>query len=156
MARQTKLVTITAPGRDRGKTFQITEMPVDHGERWANRAILVLMNAGGKLPDGVLEGRGLAGLDISWRSAILTGIAALQGVQYAQAQPLLDELKLTVQWCPPGGAPLQQIFPGEDSQIEEFKTWYTLYTAAVELLLGFSLAGVLSTTDSSPEVSPAS
>lgn len=116
----------------------------------------MLMNAGGKLPDGTLEGRGLAGLDISWRSLIVTGIAALQGVNYAQAQPLLDELKLCVQFCPPGNAPLQPIFPGEDSQIEEFKTWYTLYIATVELLLGFSLAAVQSTTGSPPEAPPAS
>lgn len=156
MARKTKRVTITAEGRDKGKQFEITEMPVDQGERWANRAILMFMNAGGKLPDGTLEGRGLAGLDISWRSVIVTGVAALQGVAITQAQPLLDELKLCVTYCPPGNAPVQPIFPGENSQIEEFKSWYTLYIATVELLLGFSLAALQSTSGSTPEEPPAS
>lgn len=157
MARLKKRITITAKGRDCGKTFEIVEMPVDQGERWANRAILMFMNAGGKLPEGTLEGKGLAGLDISWRSVIVTGVAALQGVSWVQAQPLLDELKHCVTFCPPGAPDITQpLHPGENSQIEEFKTWWTLYIATVELLLGFSLADITSTTAYAPEVPPAS
>ena len=46
MARKTKRVTITAEGRDKGKTFLITELPADQAERWAIRALLALIQSG--------------------------------------------------------------------------------------------------------------
>lgn len=155
MARRTTRVTITAPGRDRGKVFELREMPADQAERWATRAILALANAGAKLPEGVLDA-GMAGLELSWRAVLVTGIRALQGLSFREIEPLLDEMKHCIQWCPPGNAPLQPIFPGEDSQIEEVATWYTLRYELLQLHLGFSLAGVLSTTDTTPETPPAS
>lgn len=155
MARRTTRVTITAAGRDKGKVFELREMPADQGERWANRAILAIANAGGKLPDGVLES-GMAGLELTWRNVLVVGLLAFKGLSFAEVEPLLDEMKPGISWCPPGAAPPQQIFPGEDSQIEEWGTWYTLRYEWLQLHLGFSLAGALSTTGLAPEVPPAS
>jgi hypothetical protein len=153
--REVKRITIEAVGRDKGKVFEITEMPADQGERWATRAILALANAGSKLPEGALNA-GMAGLELSWRNVFVTGVMALQGLRDAEARPLLDELKLCVKWCPPGEVPPQVIFPGVNSQVEEIATFYTLYFEALQLHLGFSLADILSTTGTTPEVSPAS
>lgn len=155
MARRTTRVTITAAGRDKGKTFELHEMPADQGERWANRAILAVANAGGKLPEGVLES-GTAGLELTWRNVLIVGLLAFKGLNFREVEPLLDEMKLFIFWVPPGAAPLQTIFPGEDSQIEEVATWYTLRYELLQLHLGFSLADVVSTTDITPEVPSAS
>ena len=160
MSRHTKRVTIAAPGRDFGKVFELNEMPSDQGERWATRAIIALANAGAKLPEGVLNRPSMAGLELSWRNVFVTGIQALQGVREADVRPLLDEMKLLVTWCPPAPAgvqmPTQPIFSGEQSQVEEIATWYFLYGEVLELHLGFSLAAMLSTTDSAPEAPSAS
>lgn len=156
MPRQTKRVTITAAGRDKGKTFELREMPADQGERWFNRALLAIANAGGKLPEGALES-GAAGFELSWRNVLVVGLLAAKGLQWREVEPLLAEMVPLIQFAPNvPQAPLQPIFPGEDSQIEEVTTWYTLRYELLQLHLGFSLAGVLSTTGFAPETPPAS
>lgn len=160
MSRRTIRYTVTAKGRDQNKVFELTEMPADQGERWATRAVLALANAGAKLPEGVLDG-GMAGLEMTWRSVLVTGLLAFQGLNYREIEPLLDEMKQFIKWCPPGipgnAPPPQDIFPGENSQIEEIATWYKLRLELVELHVGFSLAGALSTSGTTPpEASPAS
>lgn len=161
--REKKRVTITAKGRDFGKIFVINEMPADQGERWASRAILAIANAGGRMPEGVIDG-GLAGLEVSWQSLMLVGMQAFAGLKWDEVEPLLAEMKPCIQWIPSAngkevpGAPAQDILPGEESQVEEIKTWYTLRLAWIELHLGFSVADVTSTsgTDSPDNVTPAS
>ncbi len=46
MARKTKDLVI-ADGRDKGKTFVITEMSVIDADNWANRALLAMLRGGG-------------------------------------------------------------------------------------------------------------
>src|SRR5690242_1682736 len=84
MSRKIERLTITAEGRDKGKTFILTEMPADQGERWALRALLALTNTGAAIPEEAL-GAGMAG-----RAAV--GIQALGMLNSIQVQPLLDEL----------------------------------------------------------------
>lgn len=157
MPRKTKRVAIHEEGRDRGKTFELKEMPADQGERWATRAVLAIANAGAKLPEGALDAGGLAGLEITWRNVLVVGMQAMQGLTDAAVRPLLEELKPCITFIPPvHGAPAQPIFPGEDSQVEEIRTWYTLYFEYVQLLVGFSLVGAVSTTGTSPDTSTAS
>lgn len=155
MARRTKLVTITAAGRDKGKVFELRELPADAAERWATRAILALANSTVELPK-VDPDTGAAGFDLTWRSVLVAGLQAFRGVRFGDVEPLLDEMKPCIRWQPPGGAPLQDLFPGENSQIEEVATWYTLRYELLQLHLGFSLAADLSTTDTTPSQSPAS
>ena len=45
MARKTKTITLEK-GRDKGKSFLITEMPVTRADKWANKAICNLLKAG--------------------------------------------------------------------------------------------------------------
>lgn len=158
MSRRVKSIAITTPGRDFGKRFELREMPADQGERWATRAILALANAGAKLPEGTLDG-GMAGLELTWRNVVVTGVQALQGLKYHEVEPLLDEMKHFIKYQPPlvpgtPSPPVQQIFPGEDSQIEEVSTWYTLRYELFQLHVDFSLLAAPSTTDISPESAP--
>jgi hypothetical protein len=154
VARRTKRVTIKSAGRDIGKTFELREMPADQAERWANRCLLAFANAGGKLPDNVLESDGMAGLALTWRNALVVGLLAFKNLAWRDVEPLLEEMMPCMQWCPPGNAPLQPIFPGEDSQIEEVATRYELRYELIQLHLGFSLADVDSTTGTNDPGTP--
>lgn len=141
--RKVKPITITDEGRDKGKTFVLTEMPADQGERWALRALLALTNAGVELPDGA-ENAGMAGLAAA-------GIRALAKIPFQAAEPLLDEMFQCVQYQHnKKGAPLQEIIPGANSQIEEISTRIALRVAILELHTGFSLADATRTTGSQP------
>lgn len=147
MARRTTEITIDAEGRDKGKRFLLTEMAADATERWANRALLAFANAGGRLPDGILD-TGAAGLDLSLRSLMVVGLRSLSGLSFDEIDPLLKEMVSCMEYQPPGNAPLQPIILGENSQIEEVSTWYKLRGELIDLHLGFSLADAISTSDS--------
>ena len=45
MARKTKTVVIES-GRDEGKSFLVTEMPVTKADKWANSALLAIIVTG--------------------------------------------------------------------------------------------------------------
>lgn len=158
MARKEKIVTITADGRDKGKVFHIRETPCDFFLRWSDRALIALANAGAKLPEGALEA-GAAGLELSLRSFVLVGLQAAAGLSWRDVEPLLDEMRPSVTYCPPGWPkiPSQHIFAGEESQVEEVSTWYTLRFEWLQLHLGFLPAGEKFATGSAdPQTSPAS
>lgn len=133
MARRVKEVTITREGRDKGKTFVLTEFPADQGEWWAAR---VLKRVGlRELPDGVDPASGLAGLAAA-------GLEVLQKVPDDDIKPLLDEMMLAVRYKPEApNAPLQSILPGEYSQIEEMATRAELRKDVLLLHIGFFTAG---------------
>jgi hypothetical protein len=149
MARNTKVIQITAQGRDRGKTFVLKEMPADQGERWAFRMLLALAGAGAKLPDGALES-GMAGLAVTMPAFIAVGVRSLAGLKYDDVGPLLDEMMECVAYQPPGNLPAQGLLTGEYSQIEEIGTRLQLRYEVLQLHVGFSLAGSESTTGTTP------
>ena len=133
MTRRTQNVTIDAEGRDKGKTFVITEMPADLAERWATRALVELMNAGVELPDGALHS-GMAGIAAA-------GVRALGNLSYERLEPLLVDMWACVQYVHAPGQPPMELKPSPHPQfIEEVKTRLTLRLAVLELHLGFSLA----------------
>jgi hypothetical protein len=123
------------PGRDAGKVYRLTEKPASQVEKWAIRAFLALANAGVEFPEEL--GRlGPAGL------AVL-GIKGLQGVRFADAEPLLDEMMECISIQPDRSNP-NIIRKPVDTDIEEVKTRLLLRQAIIELHLGFTLADVQS------------
>lgn len=166
MARQIRTVTITAEGRDRGKAFVLNEMSADQGEWWAIRALSVLGNAGVDLPKNALEAgmSGLAHVEATSgavKALFVVGLRMLPGVDIHALRPLLDEMNTCIQYQPPGGGPggrfpAQAIISGPMCQIEEIKTFLQLRADLIELHLGFSLAGAVSTSqDAPPQAVPA-
>lgn len=147
--RKEARVTITAEGRDRGKAYHLTEMPADQGERWAFRALLALSRGGIDLPPGIFDG-GFAGLATLMPYLLVVGLKALHGAQWVEFEPLLDEIMSCVQYAPPGNAPLQPLFPGVNSQIEEVATRVKLRREVLQLHINFSQLGSLSTSDQDP------
>jgi hypothetical protein len=138
--RKTEMVTVPMEGRDKGKTFLITEMGAVQGERWATRALLALGRSGVEVPDE-LRGAGMAGI-------ALYGIRALLRVAYDDAQPLLDEMMNCVKFVPDARHPnfarsLVTSQSGESDDVEEVSTLLYLRSKVFELHTGFSLADLV-------------
>lgn len=131
MARKTARITINNEGRDKGKTFLLTEKPADEAERWAIRALLAMLQSGADISPDIVSG-GMASL-----AAI--GLHSLPGVPWETAEPLLAEMFECVGYEHVRGAPLQEIFGGLNSQIEEVETRLALRVAVIELHMGFSV-----------------
>lgn len=146
MARKSKIVTIEAENRDRGKSFLLTEMPPRQSEKWATRALLAFAKTGGnEMPDDFraeLAHAGMAGI-----AAI--GIRAITSINFDDAEPLLDEMLSCVTFVPDltklDQMTRQPIVRGLiDDDIEEVATLLTLRSEVMELHLGFSIAAFLS------------
>ena len=58
MARKTKTLTIES-GRDVGKTFLITEMPLLQADRWAQQALFALAKSGISGTDAIDTSEGM-------------------------------------------------------------------------------------------------
>ena len=139
MARRTKLVKITDEGRDKGKTFLITEMPPSQAEAWAYRALLALANNNVEVPDASL---GMAAL-------AQVGLRGLSGLPWIVAEPLLKEMMECVQVCPEPKnpsfvRPLEPAGGDGDYDIEEIATRLKLRKEIFQLHVDFSLAAIQS------------
>jgi hypothetical protein len=163
MARRTKLVTITADGRDKNKRFLLTEMSAEAAEWWAIRALTVIGNAAASaVPKGAMDA-GLAGMAAAEAASglasavFVAGLRMLPGVDPDALRPLLLEMMACVQYQPPTpGIGPQPLLEGDLCQIEEIATRLRLRAEVLELHLGFSLAGAVSTSDpSTTPVAPA-
>jgi hypothetical protein len=132
--RKTSTVAISAPGRDTGKTFLLTEMSAAKAEKWGQRALGVMIRGGVDLPD-LLAASGFSGI-------VSVGFMALFAAPWGDVEPLLDELMTCVQAVPDQNKPVPRgLFEGD---IEEVSTLVKLRLEAFELSSGFSVAGALS------------
>lgn len=135
MGRNTRTVVIEAEGRDKGRTFFLTEMPAAQAEKWAMRAFLAMARNGVPIPDD-LASRGLAGI-------ASVGIHALGSMSFADAEPLMDEMFACIQMIPDPGKPnvKRALFEGD---IEEVGTRLQLRKEVLDLHVSFSrVAGLL-------------
>src|SRR5512147_2710546 len=110
--RKTKTVTVNAQNRDNGKSFLLTEMPALKAEKWAARAFLALAKSGIELPDSATS-NGMAGF-------ASVGFEAIGRLDWADAEPLLDEMMTCVQISPSPGV-VRPLVEGADD-IEEVTT----------------------------------
>lgn len=129
--RKTIIFQVTDEGRDKGKSFILTEMPAAQGEKWAMRALLAVAHSGIELPDEIDPQMGLAAL------AVL-GIRALAKVSWIEAEPLLDEMMACIKMQPdPANPDVIRMFMDEDT--EEVLTRLKLREEIFKLHTGFSL-----------------
>jgi hypothetical protein len=129
--RKTATITIAAEGRDKGKVFQLKEMPASQAERWAMKVFLALAKSGVDIPEDVMQS-GMAGI-----AAI--GFKALAGMNYYDVEPLMDEMFQCVQAMPDPGKPavLRNLI---EDDIEEVKTRLVLRKEILLLHVNFSPA----------------
>lgn len=135
MAIKVRDITIEdEASRDHGKTYRLTEMPAIPLDKWVARALLALGKSGVDIPDEVRQ-QGAA--------AIMTiGIRAFVGVQFADAEPLMDEMLDCITFVPDLKHPdARKLFPGD---IEEVETLWHLRGQLMELHTGFTVRAAAS------------
>jgi len=137
MARKTSDFVIESEGRDKGKTFHLTEMAATKAEDWAIRVMLALGAANVDIPDGALQ-LGMAAL-------AEIGLKKLFAIDAVSIRPLLAELMECVEFVPNPQKPAVKVgYPLFESQVEEVKTLLMLKWEVLKLHLDFSLAASLS------------
>lgn len=133
-------ITIEEEGRDKGKTFRITEMPAWRGEEWGIRVLLALTKAGADVPDPKM---GLAGVKIA-------GLQAMSGLAFQDLKPLLDEMMECVVRVPNSkDSAITRALVDDDT--EEVTTRIRLRAEVFNLHTAFLKAGLLSTQSSAPK-----
>ena len=143
--RKVKYVTIADEGRDKDKTFQLTEMPASQAERWAFRVFQALARTGVDVPEH-MAGSGMAGMAI-------IGLKALGNMPFFEASELLEEMFACIKIVRDKSHP-EMAFALMEEDIEEVSTRVTLRTEVFELHTGFSMAGVRQKLTSAPATSP--
>ncbi len=133
--RKTATFTVEAEGRDKSKSFLLTEMAATKAEDWAIRAMLALGAANVELPDGALE-LGMAAL-------AEVGLKRLFSLNADTVKPLLDELMECVQIQPDRKRPEVRRALIEND-IEEVRTLLTLKWEVLKLHMDFFPAAGLS------------
>jgi hypothetical protein len=137
MARKTSTFVVDSAGRDKGKTFLLTEMAATKAEDWAIRVMLALGAANVEIPDGALA-LGMAAL-------AEIGLKKLFAVNAGDIKPLLAELMGCVEFIPNPQKPQVKLgYPMFESQVEEVPTLLMLKWEVLKLHLDFSLAAGLS------------
>ena len=131
MARKQLDIVISAPGRDQGKVFQITEMPASKAEKWAIRTMLALGKSGVEIPDD-MKTQGMAGI-------AALGIRALTNLRFEDAEPLLAEMFECVKVVPEPTRPEVTRALIEDD-IEEVATRLSLRKDILTLHIDFFTA----------------
>ena len=136
--RREQVVRIERDGRDAGKEFLLTEMSAIRAEKWAMRAMLALSRSRPDVPPEVVTG-GLAAL-------VTFGLRMLSGLQFAEAEPLMDEMLLAcVKRIPDPNRPKVRRDLTEDD-IEEISTLVRVRAELLSLHTGFSLPVALLTS----------
>ena len=148
MARKTKTLVIES-GRDQGKSFLITEMPVTRADKWANKALCNLLKAGID-PKAVNVNLLINTIDPNQEVKIdrMGGMLelatllgrAVGGIPYEILQDLKDELiDECVQIIPSGGTPRQ--FINIDDELESLLTLENLRKEALLIHIDFLADG---------------
>lgn len=146
MARKTRILTVTTDGRDKGKSFLITEFPPRKAERWAIHALSSIARNG----RDSLDRETLDAIRDSGMAAIAAlGIKAITAMPVEDMDPLLDEMLEAVDFVPDAskidkGTMLPFSRPLDDEDVEEPGTFMTLRDAVFELHTDFSAAAFLS------------
>jgi hypothetical protein len=128
MARKKLNYTVADEGRDKGKTFVITEMAAYKAESWAMRALIALIGNNAEMPEG-FELSGMAGL-------AQLGIRALGGLKWEVAEPLMAEMMDCVEVMPDPNKPFV-LRPLIEDDIEEVATRIKLRLEVFKLHVDF-------------------
>lgn len=129
--RKTTIVK-TTDGRDKGKTFLLTEMPASQAEKWAMRALMIAARNGLDIPANLGVESGMQGIAVM-------GIKTVLQSNFDDIEPLLDEMMQCVQVMPDPANPnvVRRLI---EDDIEEIKTRLLLRQEVLKLHTDFSSA----------------
>lgn len=166
--RKTMTYVVADEGRDKGKAFVITEMNAMQAEKWAYRAGMALARAGidveplmrgmiavsaAQAEENAAQAEALKNIGLV--ALARTGLTAIAGMNWQEAEPLLDELLGCVKIINDGKPILP---PGRDftpDDIEEPLTYTNLRREVLSLHVGFIVAAFRSTSAPQGLASPA-
>ena len=116
MARKVVTLVIDKPGRDVDKVFVLTEFPATQGEKWAARALIALARSNPSIPEDMAS--------LGWQALASMGVEILSGINFTDAEPLLDEMMRCVKFMPDSNKPtiLRDLGVGGVEDIEEIST----------------------------------
>ena len=134
MARKTKDLVI-ADGRDKGKTFVITEMSVIDADNWANRALLAMLRGGVDVGNLNFSNINTSGGMLELARVVIAGLGIMQE---QIATDLLNELLDCARIVPSGGTPRDIHL---DSDIESIKTLWQIRKEALMIHIDFLTDG---------------
>lgn len=139
--RKEKIVTIQDEGRDKGKTFVLTEMSARQAEKWADRVFLAIGHANIDLPTGFGSRRNRGMEDLRHFVHLVSGI------RFPELEPLMDELMGCVR-CMPDPKHPNIVRPlvdlgSEGDDIEEVSTRRFLRQEVIDLHTGFLLPAAI-------------
>ena len=120
-------------GRDAGKTFLITEMPLLQADRWAQQALFALARSGIETQQ-FDEDEGMLGM-------AKVALNAISHIDPLVSNELMNELLTCVQIVPSGGVARDLIFDDDSGDIEDVKTLFMLRKEALLIHLDFLTAG---------------
>lgn len=139
MSEDLKTTTVTIDkGRDAGKSFLITEMPLLKADKWARRFALGMMR-GGVNSDGLGGLANIKNVDLSSIDGILelakVGIAAFGNIDEDTAMELIDELtESCIKIIPSSGIAREIVW---DSDIKDVATLMLLRKEALGVHVDF-------------------
>lgn len=144
--RKTKDVTIRTDdpdNRDKGKTFRITEMPATAFEKWLVRATNAMARSGLSISD---DTRQSDAKELGVDAVFAFGFRSLIGADFAEAEPLMDEMMACVSFVPDPKHPemSRRLFDGDIEEVDELSTIWFLRGEVMELHTGFTMADFLS------------
>ena len=132
--RETRTITIDKEGRDKGKTFVLTEMPASRLEKWAARVLVAAFS--GEAPAAVMEAS-----RVSNAGALASALNhVLAGLDWKTVEPLYDELLAGIVFVPnpsKPGATIQLRPDNVDNFVEEVSTLVHLRLSVLELNFAF-------------------
>ena len=134
MARKTKDLVI-ADGRDKGKTFVITEMSVIDADNWANRALLAMLRGGVDVGNLDFSNVNTSGGMLELARVVIAGLG---NMQEQIATDLLNELLDCARIVPSGGTPRDILL---DPDIESIKTLWQIRKEALMIHIDFLTDG---------------
>lgn len=143
MTLKTKTIIIES-GRDKGKKFLLTEMPVAQIDNWAMRLLLALMSDGIDVPSHDPQGGML--------SLAKTAFETLGKLPHDITIPLLNELLGCVEIIPDGGKPRPLALDLND--VQDFTTLWKLRKEVFQLHIDFLLPAIGQTLESAQVATP--
>ena len=135
MPRRRATIVISLEGRDKGKTFELEEMPVLKSTDWFFQAMMLLSRGGAEVPSNIFS-QGPIGFAAMGLGAVLTGLGK---TPFPEVKPLLNQLlDCVVGFQMPVGTMMTNR-EAIMSQVEEATSIFFLYQEVLSLHLGFSL-----------------
>ena len=137
MARKTKDLVI-ADGRDKGKTFVITEMSVIDADNWANRALLAMLRGGVDVGNLDFSNVNTSGGMLELARVVIAGLG---NMQEQIATDLLNELLDCARIVNADGSTREILMDEINCEIESIKTLWQIRKEALMIHIDFLTDG---------------